>query len=382
MIVAVGLLAAIGLCGIVLDIGHVCVARSELQRSADAGALAAVSVMQDIFDLNETPVPYYVSDQARSEATKYVGANPCRGKTLILPRNDSNNISGDLIFGHYASASRSFNPHDTNYNAAEVLVRRDAIQNGRLPLFFGPLFGLPSVDVNASAAAYIETDISGFHIDGGDDAACQLLPFALHIGLWNDRIIERVDHYTHDPVNKTVSNGSDGIYEIKLYPSKLSPGNFGTVDIGASNDSTADLSRQILHGPNASDLAHFPDSTIKLGDDGTLHLNGDTGISAGCKDELAAIEGQPRIIPLFSTMSGNGNNADFTIVAFVGVTILDSRLTGSMNMKHVTIQPCFTVDGTAIGGGDDGVTSRFIRTPPRLRRNQLIGIRSTNADGA
>ena len=42
---------------------------------------------------------------------------------------------------------------------------------------------------------------------------------------------------------------------------------------------------------------------------GKLYLNGDTGISAGVKDELASIKGQPRIIPIFSTVSGNGNNA-------------------------------------------------------------------------
>ena len=43
---------------------------------------------------------------------------------------------------------------------------------------------------------------------------------------------------------------------------------------------------------------------------GKLYLNGDTGISAGVKDELASIIGKPRIIPVFESVSGNGNNAE------------------------------------------------------------------------
>ena len=373
VILAIGLVAAIGLCGISLDLAHVCIAKSELQRSADAGALAAVSVMHDDYDLNETPVPYYVSHWARHVAVDYVELNPCRGETLTLPENDGNSPTGDLVLGHYNSASHSFNPSSTEYNSVEIFVRRDSLLNGRLPLFFGALVGVPAVDVNARAAAYIETDVNGFHIDDNDDAKCKLLPFTIHISLFEDRINERIDDYTHDSDNQAVCNGPDCIPEIKLYPSELSPGNFGTIDLGGTNNAASDLSRQILYGPNASDLAHFPNNTIQLGDDRTLLLNGDTGISGGCKDELAAIEGQSRIIPLFSTMSGAGDNAEFTIVAFVGVTVLDSCLTGSLRGKHITIQPCYVVDATAVGGGDDGVTSRFIRTPPRLRKPVTLG---------
>jgi hypothetical protein len=50
-----------------------------------------------------------------------------------------------------------------------------------------------------------------------------------------------------------------------------------------------------------------------------------------------------------------------------------------MRHKHVTVQPCFTVDASAVGGGNDGVTSRFIQTPPRLRPPRLLGVPSTSS---
>ena len=73
--------------------------------------------------------------------------------------------------------------------------------------------------------------------------------------------------------------------------------------------------------------------SLQFNASGVLHLNGDTGISAGVKDELASIIGQPRIIPIFSSVVGPGNNADYTIVKFVGVRILAVKLTG-LGMRH------------------------------------------------
>lgn len=358
------------ICALTVDVGYMCVAKAELQRTADAAALAGVSVMQDMADLNATPNPSAVSSAARSAACQYSALNPCRNKNVYLPRNDANTATGDLVLGHYNSTTMVFDPSSTRYNSTFVRVRRDSVQNGPVELFVAPVIGIHSVDMSTEAAAYMETDIKGFSIGNGDSATCQLLPFTLQIDLWSARLSERNDEFTYNPTTKTVSNGPDGIYEVIIYPGKVAPGNFGTIDLGSPNNSTADLSRQIRYGLNAYDLSFFPNSTIQLGSDGILTLNGDTGISAGIKDDLAAIIGQPRIMPLHATMSGNGDNANFNEVAFVGITVCAVKLTGSMNSKYLKVQPCYVVDGTAIGGGTDGTTSRFIRTPPRLRRVQ------------
>ncbi len=368
VLAALLLVGLMTICALTVDVGYMCVARAELQRTADAAALACVSVMLDLADLNANPNPAAVAYSARTTACQYARLNPCRSVPIDVPRNDANTASGDLVLGHYNSTTNVFDPDNTRFNSAYVRVRRDNVRNGPVSLFVAPIFGYRSVEMSMDAAAYIETDVRGFRMDQGDTAPCTLLPFTLQIDLWTARATNGIDVFTHDMTNCTVSRGPDGVTEIDIYPGKVAPGNFGTIDIGSENNATPDISRQIRYGPNAYDLSFFPNNTIQLGDDGILTLNGETGISAAIKDDLAAIIGQPRILPLHATMRGTGDTAYFDIVAFVGVTILDVQLTGSMNSKYVKLQSCYTVDGTAVGGGADGTTSRFIRTPPRLRK--------------
>jgi hypothetical protein len=64
---------------------------------------------------------------------------------------------------------------------------------------------------------------------------------------------------------------------------------------------------------------------------------------------------------------GPGNNADYTIVAFVGVRIVDVKLTGSMSGKRVLVQPANMVTRGAIATTQTG-TSDFIYTPVHLVR--------------
>ena len=123
-------------------------------------------------------------------------------------------------------------------------------------------------------------------------------PYALDLQTWNNLIANSgTDNYRWNPTTHTIEAGSDGLVEVNLFPQGTgSPGNRGTVDIGSSNNSTADIARQIVYGISPSDLAALGgrSSSIRRG---KLSLNGDTGISAGVKDELASIMGQPRVHP-------------------------------------------------------------------------------------
>ena len=111
---------------------------------------------------------------------------------------------------------------------------------------------------------------------------------------------------------------------------------------------SADISRQILYGLNEDDLEELG-GELRF-DELPMIINGDTGLSAGIKDELDAIKGQPRLMPLFDTVSGPGNNAMYRIVKFVPIRILYVKLTGKPADKKVIVQMAPYTDPTVISG--------------------------------
>ena len=82
---------------------------------------------------------------------------------------------------------------------------------------------------------------------------------------------------------------------------------------------------------------------------------------------LASIIGEKRIIPIFESVTGPGNNAEYTIVSFVGVRVLDVKLTGSMTSKKVIIQPANILTKGAVAA-NGGHSSYFIYSPVWLVR--------------
>ena len=251
------------------------------------------------------------------------------------------------------------------YNAVRVLVRRDSGLNGEAPMFFGRVFGLTGIAMQAEATAALVRDVKGFKTPHNGENL-DLLPYALDKQTWNSWIAGNGDDdWCWDPESKTITPGCDGWLEVNLFPQGTgSPGNRGTVDIGSSNNSTSDIARQILYGISPADMACMGGS-IAFDDDGKLYLNGDTGISAGVKDELAAIRGKPRCIPIFSEVNSPGNNATYTIVKWMGIRIMDVKLTGPMSKKHVTIQAAPMVGPGVIPSTITG-TSSYVYSPAVL----------------
>jgi len=357
-----------------IDIGYLQVARTQLQHAADAAALAAVGELID----DEAPAAGLtnLSDDivaARSRAVQFAAANTVCNNAPALDPNTSNSTSGNVVIGYLAnpsdqSASMTFTNLNQTANAVQVTVYKSSSQNGEVGLFFSRIFGTNSQAVSGTATAALLNNIKGFKAPG-DGSTLGILPFALDIDTWNAMLNGGgTDNYSWNNTTKSISNGSDGVREVNLYPQGTgSPGNRGTVDIGSPNNSTADIARQIVYGVNSSDLAYMPNGQVALNDSGILNLNGDTGISAGVKDELASIEGQPRIIPLFRSVSGPGNNAQYVIVAFVGIRIMDVKLTGAASSKYVMIQPANVTTAGAIAGTDT-TTSGFIYSPVWLVR--------------
>jgi Flp pilus assembly protein TadG len=219
------------------------------------------------------------------------------------------------------------------------------------PRMFSALWGSGTMAAKASATAVAQTSLSGFQANGSLSA--RLLPIVLDVTTWQTMMAgQSSDQYTYNAASNTVTAGPDGITESQLYPvASGSPGNWGTIKVGVSNNSTSVLSAQITNGITPTQLATFPNSTIQL--DTTLSppsitFPGNPGISAGIKSALTSIIGQPVAVPIYDLNGGNGSNAWYRVIAFQPARIMSVNFQG--NPKYVIIQPAILNDPTGIGG--------------------------------
>jgi Flp pilus assembly protein TadG len=386
-LVAILTVFLLGMVAFGVDLGYIAVTQKEMQNAADAAALAGTSQLHDRNALKGTLIQSTMVANIRTMAQTFSADNTAGGVAMQLDANTSNDQGGDIVVGRIDDPTNFSNTLNTNplakFNSVRCRLRRNSAQNGSLRLFFGSLFGRNSQDLAASATATYEDGVIGFGLKNNNMiGSCSLIPFTLEVHLWTNAPTDPwydatlppgvlqgngPDVWNYNPTDRSYASGSDGIHEINLYPTKgNSPGNFGTVNLGQSNNGTPILERQILYGPNAQDLSAFPNNQIALGPDGTLQLIGNPGISAGFKDDLAAIRGQPRSFPLYISVDGQGANTQYTIVAFGGLTILDVDLTG--NNKHVTVQPEYVLDPNAVTGNASAGQGNFISKPLRLTR--------------
>lgn len=146
--VAVGSTVLLGMGALAVDVGTMYMARTELQASADAAALAAASqLVQD--DSGADPV-----EAARQAADKYARANEVLGRSAGL------NLTQDVVFGRAEFDSGTgkfvFEPNVEPYDAVRVTVRRTSeSEGGAIQLGFANIFGRSQKDLWASASAVL-----------------------------------------------------------------------------------------------------------------------------------------------------------------------------------------------------------------------------------
>ncbi|MBI3469119.1 MAG: hypothetical protein HY000_39445 [Planctomycetes bacterium] len=374
VLVAICVVALGGVLAFAVDIGYLCLARTQLQSAADAAALAgAANIADDGRLVNTTsgnsllPPPM---DKIRTQAQRYSELNTALNRAVTLATNADNALDGDIVIGQFTNPAdldeqlSLANP--SSYNTVYINGRMTQERNGAVPLFFARLFGMGETGVSVVSAATVWSGVSGFDLSGSD--RLDLLPFAVKQSEWNRIRFDGQgrDDFAWDPATQSVQAGSDGIRELSIFPNDTTSGNFGTVDIGDPNNSTSDLIRQIRDGLTAADLA-WHGGELKLNPStGTLLLNGDTGISAATKDALSDLIGQKRILPLYSTVQGNGNNATYTIVGFAGVRIMGVRLTGAK--KALVVQMANVMSRYAIVDPNVQLPNNLVYTTPRLSR--------------
>lgn len=143
--VAVSLTVLLGFTALTVDVGHLYNVRAELQRTADAAALAAV------VELGGGQSDTLAMQAARQTAGSYASANAVLKQAIVLEEQD-------ITFGQAYVASGdtkyTFEPTETFPNAVRVRVRRTADSpNGAVPLFFARILGVSETDLTAQATA-------------------------------------------------------------------------------------------------------------------------------------------------------------------------------------------------------------------------------------
>jgi hypothetical protein len=132
-----------------IDLGRIYLVKCELQRAADAGAMAAALGLFATPPGTQNPVPVSPDcSRAFSVCQSVVGGNQADASGLVA-------LSNDVTFGNWDAASGTFTPTGCTpqVNAVRVLLRKDNTANGPVPLFFAGLMpqGLNSVNLTAQA---------------------------------------------------------------------------------------------------------------------------------------------------------------------------------------------------------------------------------------
>jgi len=348
VLVAILLMVLLGCAALAVDIGYLYVARAELQRAADAAAMAGA---QALGRGSDAPVgEYFLSgSEVRNQARSLAELNNCLRQAVVLD-SDADITIGYLADPHDRSATIQTVSLD-QANAVQVIAQRTSSNSGgEIPLFFAPLWGNNSSAVGASAIAVLDDRFYAYC--GGNG-----VPFTLHVDTWNDEIIQGngADDYGYDEYTGDVTNSPDGVPEVKLFPNKEKSngkgggndgaGNFGILHIGSGGNGVPPLREQIRNGISQDDfiaLTGEPMINFYDYDSGvpvTWRISGTPGVKAGLKDAIEEKIGQVVGFFLHNNISGTGANAVYTVVGIRFGRVMSVNLTGNVNNKAIIIQP-------------------------------------------
>ena len=187
VLAAVFSVVILGMVALSVDLGYILSMKEELQRTADASALAACwDYGRGLANGHDTTV---CDQSARAAAQDCAEYNEVGNQGPDIDPNTSNNAEGDLVLGYVSDLYDPNAQFDTNsvdaFNAVKVRIRRDENYNGNVPSFFARIFGHTGQPIYAEATAAIIRDVKGFQTPH-NGSNIDLLPFALDLDTWND----------------------------------------------------------------------------------------------------------------------------------------------------------------------------------------------------
>ena len=300
-----------------VDYGFLLYVRTDLQRVADQAALAAV------YEVTPSSNGSQDTQAVRAAVLEYVQQNL---------GNDFQVRNSDIEIGRY-------NP-ESIYSQVDILddgiadtvrctIRRKSSVNSPVTLYFARLFDNDFQDISATATAVMRRS-------NRLAAGARVLPFAVSEAQWE--ALEVGDQW---------SLYGDG--KIKDGSGNSIPGNWATADLGPTSNSTAELSNQILNGLRQSDLnLLYQQGAIAspeyINAATPMSVNADPGFSAGIMEAVQQVHGQLRVIPIYSALSGGGNNLNYSIIGWGVVEVVGSTWNGSNN-SSITVRRGYLYDG-------------------------------------
>jgi len=340
------LVVLIGFACLTLDVGAMYNTRADLQNAADAAALAAAATYT-----SPTMTQVRLGKALDGDFQQVLKSGRDLAKEVAI-RNWSFAASGtklmheDITFG-WIDVHSSTSPIDTGvpwsqYNAVRVVTRRDKSINGPLQFFFASIFGKKSTAISASAvAAYVGTvNVYDISVPG----AAPIWPFTMSETEYDKWVESATDKWHYNPDTGEVSSGSDKEVEVRIYPEKLAPGNYGLLNIGTSNQSTTALEGQILNGVGEGDLElEIGTSVLQFTDEEGNPMGYDISGNSGLKSALEApiTERYGDVVAFFvhDQVTGGGANVSYHITGIRFARVMHSALQGSKKLRGLWMQP-------------------------------------------
>jgi Flp pilus assembly protein TadG len=394
---AVLLVPLLAIVAFAVDIGWIALTQSDLQNAADSAALAAAGQLTNGFvsynlpgqsTLNQNSILSTSEAAAQTYAKNFAGYNTAGNVALTTLPN------ADVEFGSPDASGNYTTPAAGYPNTVKVTVRRDATANGPLGLFFGPVIGLPTVNLKATAASAVYAiNIAGF--TNNANLNLNMLPMTYDVNNWNNFVATGADP------DGNVTKDSNGNPELNIYPSVKDSGNFGLLSLDGSHIGASTVSGWISDGLQQSDVQgllsaggqtpliplsqHNPNILPQNSTDGMGSWNwiGDTGMKTSVLHTLSNYTGHTYILPLFQPLNGTpgpsytagngqGSNYYYNLVKFVSVQVIyvDNKsvivVPGAdvVNLDNVTLTSAATPAVAATGGSGAALPTTF--APPKL----------------
>jgi Flp pilus assembly protein TadG len=231
------LVPLLGMLAFSIDIGYIVSVNGQLQTAADAAALAGAEKLQRLY------VEYTLPGQNNRNAiltttTTNVADSPTEAVEKIARCNKAGNVpvtvrDEDVSFG-FTDAQGNYNASYKNYNSGfpnsvTVIARRDRFANNPLSLFFGPVLGLSSKELTATATATIYSgDVTSLKAIPGVKG--HILPAALDVNIW------QTFYQTGMSPDGTIHTATKGDPELQVSPNPNAPGSFGSLDVGPTQN--------------------------------------------------------------------------------------------------------------------------------------------------